>query len=527
MRHFCKARIWAVARIATLGLLCVLPGLALAGSDRGMDGWGSTPTGPPGKADKGACRVDVTFTSRPHDDITPRLTWVEQVDMLHTLRPYVRVRDCAVGKGASIRFELAQPDDALVDVGRARISPTKDPSRRGRRVASTMSAWDMLKKHQRERFDSFLEADDDTLELFVLDLVWTWCESSAGLSPLDSCDSSNLQSAQDSFRLEVTRHHDSIALSLVTQPGRFLFTTEPCDYVVASGGGAISRGCVSGNANRQAWSALLGGSAFGVKVYVAPFPRVPWIGWSATLSTASLALANSLGSSPAAGGDIEGTRSLFFSPADFSISLIDFRIPAPVRIDIGPMVGGGLVVDGPGLRFAPIAGISISTPLVDVFGKRYGKRKPSMRDRRSQGRLETELEDLLRELNQSRGELTTPLRLLGNPIDAAGRLAEGREGLEGIDEPLAVCREFRTAQDLVDQATEISSMSDYPLNGSIEFEIFLAWFEKRAAPTFSSACSAPEVPQEAIEEEESSSDAESQPADKPQSVEPAIQRSPE
>lgn len=355
--------------LAALAVLC-LPSVALA--EPPSPGWKCEP------------RISIARRLMGVDSV-PRRAQVERVGELREFRFFAKVKGgCPVGEGADVSLYWVDEDlDAETSkpkrtaVGRIPLTEAKGAARA---TSGTTSIAELLLHHDGERLR---QLDDDAtsdraIMQFRMPIAWEYCVAADQLvaCPAEPANADGVSPVtkvhrRDTFLVTVAKHHDEWTLSLVTQPGRFQFTSQPCRTATSATGGALPLSCADGDGG---WTGAVGASALGVKVFYAPMVSVDWFGISTTLSTASMAFQSELGSASTTTTDtVDGVPQLYVSPVDLSFSPIDFRLPQPMRIDIGPSVGVALVSDGPALRTAFIAGVNISAPLVDIFGKRYGR----------------------------------------------------------------------------------------------------------------------------------------------------------
>jgi hypothetical protein len=348
------------------------------------------------------CSPKISVARKPMiaGDAVPMRAQVEQAAELAEFRLWVRVpKGCSVAPDATVEFYWMSEKDAMtgeVPVQDPLLTETIHIPSSGRHDG-TRSLFDLLMLQDEDTLQQLVDpsTDDRAVEVFRLPMQWRYDADHFFDNGTRQPSGAAETVEEGTFVFTIAKHHDTATLSLVTQPGRFLFTSQPCFRAPSAIAGAQPTACSD---NGGTWTGAVGGSAFGIKVYVAPFIRHDWVGWSASLSTASIALQGQLGGL----ADDDATSEvdqLYVSPVDLSISLVDFRLPTPMKIDIGPTVGMGLVKDGSAMRWAFLAGVSISTPLVDVFGKRYGKDPGDADDSLTRQMLETTLASEVKRLS--------------------------------------------------------------------------------------------------------------------------------
>jgi len=339
------------------------------------------------------CTVILSLTQRPTRNISPSRAVLESIDLLSQLRPHVRLKNCSVAPGAEIILHSPTADateKANASDHTARVHPlANDKPHPADRSIVAFFTGDL-----QTRLSNFRANAEETSTYFDLVITADWCQTS---NNIDACPPATAnRHLTQAFRIVVAKDHDIATLSLISQPGRVMFSWTPCDEPPP--GTQFPSSCSD---TKGTWSGLISASALGAKVRLAPSVRYPWLGFSSSISTASFGVQQifqdyATESSPA------NQTTAFTSIADLHVNVLDFRMPAPARIDLGLGVGVAMIKDrqAPAWRPVPTFGINIATPLIDFPGSKFGRGRAPAIDHRAVADAEEQLSEWVDDLAQ-------------------------------------------------------------------------------------------------------------------------------
>jgi hypothetical protein len=324
-----------------------------------------------------------------------------RIDSLRNIYIAAEIPDHCQAKNGEVLVKV-RTASGVQRIGEAYIPIADKHDHRTIRTSATL--YDAIQATDMDRMTQLREGKLGEAASFDENLIFEWCERSEAWQVKEGANSQTTTELRPtivacpadgaappagttkytsnlSYTAIVGREHEYVSLAVTAQPGRFMGVMVPCSIATSYTSGQIPEACEDGRGS--VWGATAAASPIGAKVYFAPSVRYPWLGFSVSISASSIGV-NSIVSKLSTEASTDTTNTggqptLFTSPFDIALGIADLRVPGDARFDITPQLGLAVLARDGMLRPAPYFGVSITTPLIEVFGARFnGSRSPTV-----------------------------------------------------------------------------------------------------------------------------------------------------